>query len=1260
MTKSDNTPWWVPSGLSILLLIGFALGPQIFSPTRVVQGETGTFDLSQIEFSDNATVNLTGKWLGVVGELLLSEQAVGEDLPLPGEYSPSDASLLTAWATIKVNPNSPPTGLYLPGVNTSQRVFVAVDGAEPVMLVEVGVVSERNAQSIPSYYRTIVELPRAKDTLKLYLHVANQYYPRLSIWSAPVVGSYEYLTALRLGRLLLDAMLIGVFIFLALYFIRFYYVRQSSIALLSFGFTCLLIGLRTFSSGPAADFFLPNSTMSDFNFRWRLDYIGIVLTVPLYALHLAFTFELKWFRKLALWAISVALAALVGVLVSSPAGFAQLLRPLEALLVTVALGAVIVTIDSSRRGHPAAREYLWINICLVLATIHDIVLSFNVFSSIMISHYVFSGVLILLGNQLAYQFMSALTTAEDLSRTLQKRVDEQTEVLKRRAQESEALREQAESGLASLTKLAEQRMHFFQTMSHELRTPLTLLLGPLERAHNQYPQSLEVIAAQKNAKRLLRLVNELLEFHQVQSGTRLTVRPSRLHWVTDGCIEQFQMVAELRQIKFRVEERDDALLSWVRIDPDILDKIVTNLLSNAFKYLGDVDSGSEVIVMAEKMGARIRLSVIDNGIGMSADELSRVFSPFRRGNHSLTRDVVGTGLGLSIAKTLTELMGGRIGVVSMPESGTTFWLEFDEIIPPARSIMAERSVSMLTRRAGINAALETILDDRPDIQVYRNEIRETSMMIVLDWEALSSGDKRELSELCEEDVGPPFVIVASLEHREELSSIPDHRIWCVVQEPVAQGELVNIFEECLFEQRDYHSLAAREVVEYRNYYLTEQLEKSLKLELDEKKEPQEGIDGTRGRILVVDDHEDIRQFICRILENEGYVATQAQSTKEGIRKASQGVPDLVITDWMMGDLSGLDLIREMRQREETEGIPVILLTSRGDAESKAIGFESGADAYLTKPFVDSELKALVRNLLHLRQTERERGTHVRNQVMESVSIEVSARVERALEQLRHVSRAIRDRVDVGRRLIASDDIDDSTISGLEVMLDNVHRSTFEIVGALDRVTRISEQLEHLSGRHSAPKQLVWIPGLLDEVQRRLGSDEGEGQKLDLDLRYYGDKDRSLYLQRTLFEICLERLLSLFKEIQEVSEGSTQIAVGVEFETFGAGSLSLEVEGAEELYESLNIAFGGYAPTAGHLLDPVVLREALVGASWLEDAMHHQEFFYRNGRICFKVHCLAQEFEEELEPGADLFLDLDHRPDAEVVDLQARRRGRSNS
>lgn len=1260
MANLKIRPWWVPTTLAWVLLAGVALAQQFFSPLRLTQDTAGLFDLSTVDFSDNETVKLYGDWSGVVGDLVVSDNIPGTDLSVPGEYTPSDASLLTVWTTLKVNSTSPPTAIWLPGVNTSQRVLVSVDGAPPVVVAEAGVVSDDGSQAIPSYFRQVVEIPRAKSTLKIYLHIANQYYPRLSIWDEPLVGNYEYLISLRRSRLFFDALLIGAFLFLGVNFIRFYYLRQHTVALVPFGLTCFLMGLRVFSTGPCADFFLSNLTMADFIFRWRLDYIGIVFTVPCYAFYLAYTFDIRWFRNCVIAALGFALCALIGVLGSSPAEFAELLRPVEGFLVLLTVAILVSTVQAYRRSPAIGREYFWVNICLSVAFFHDILLSFNLLSSIQVTHYVFSGVLILLGNQLAYQFVSALSVAEDLSETLQKRIMEQTQDLQIQAEEAETLRQQAESGLESLTRLAEQRMHFFQTISHELRTPLTLLLGPLERVHTHYPQNLEVIAAQKNAKRLLRLVNQLLEFHQVQSGTRLTIRPSRLHWVADGCIEQFEMVSELRQINFRIEERDEALSAWIRIDPDILDKVLTNLLSNAFKYLGEKASEPEVIVLAEKVGAKVRLSVIDNGVGMTPEEITRVFNPFKRGNHSLTRDVVGTGLGLSIAKTLTELMGGRIGVLSMPNAGTTFWLEFDEISPPARSIMAERSVSLLSRRQGIDAALEKILDDRPDISIYRHEIREVSMMVVIDWGALSSSDKREIVEHSEEDTGPPLIIVISPESRGELRQIPEHRIWCVVEEPVTQGELVNIFEECLFEQRDYHSIAAREVVEYRNYYLTEQLEKSLKLDAENDRHQQDSSDVVRGRILVVDDHEDLRQFICRVLESEGYVSLQASSSRQGVAKACQYVPDLIITDWMMGEFSGLDLIRDLRQREETEGIPIVLLTSRSDAESKAIGFESGADAYLTKPFVDAELIALVRNLLHLRRVERERGTQVRNQVMESVSIEVSARVERALQQLRHVSRAIRDRVDIGRQLISADEFDDVDLSDLETMLDNVHRSTFDIVGALDRVTRISEQLEHLSGRHAAPKQLVWVPGILDEVLRRMGSEETSLDGLKLDIRYSGDEDRSLYLQRTLFEICLERLLSLFKEISKVSGSNEQVVVSVSFERFGAGKLSLEVSGSEALYKTLNVAFGGYVPPAHCELNTVVLREALVGASWLEDAMHRQELVYLDGKIIFTVNCLAEQFEDELEPGADLFFDLDERPDAEVFDFQAHRRGRSNS
>ena len=96
-----------------------------------------------------------------------------------------------------------------------------------------------------------------------------------------------------------------------------------------------------------------------------------------------------------------------------------------------------------------------------------------------------------------------------------------------------------------------------------------------------------------------------------------------------------------------------------------------------------------------------------------------------------------------------------------------------------------------------------------------------------------------------------------------------------------------------------------------------------------------------------------------------------------------------------------------------------------------------------------------------------------------------------------------------------------------------------------------------------------------------------------------------------------------------------IEISVGFEKFGAGSMSLGIKASETLYKSLSVAFGGYVPPANSDLDSVVLREALVGASWLEDAMHHQELSYENGvfKFVFTVH---QEIEEELSPGDDLF------------------------
>ena len=104
---------------------------------------------------------------------------------------------------------------------------MAIDGGKPEVIAESGVVSDSIFRTVPSYYRTVAKIPPAKTSIRIYIHIANQHYPRLSIWDAPIIGEYENLVSRRHGRLLLDAMLMGVFLFLALYFLRIFHGREK-------------------------------------------------------------------------------------------------------------------------------------------------------------------------------------------------------------------------------------------------------------------------------------------------------------------------------------------------------------------------------------------------------------------------------------------------------------------------------------------------------------------------------------------------------------------------------------------------------------------------------------------------------------------------------------------------------------------------------------------------------------------------------------------------------------------------------------------------------------------------------------------------------------------------------------------------------------------------------------------------------------------------------------------------------------------------
>ncbi len=411
------------------------------------------------------------------------------------------------------------------------------------------------------------------------------------------------------------------------------------------------------------------------------------------------------------------------------------------------------------------------------------------------------------------------------------------------------------------------KTEFFQNISHEFRTPLTLMLGPLETACNRksaLPYEQAAIAL-RNARRLLRLVNQLLDLQKLDAGRmQPSFRPCDLVGFCRSIIESFSPYCDKKGISLITHLKDCPPLF---LDVERFDKVIYNLLSNAVKF---TPPGGNITLSVESIGSHCLLQVKDTGIGIRQDQIPYLFERFRQAEGSASRSYEGTGLGLALVKELVELHHGQISVDSTYKKGTTFtiWLHFGTTHLPPEQVLAVPAELQLGRAAVELADIETDLNDSH----YNGEHNE-----------------------------PQSLILGS-------------------QYPT---------------------------------------------------------------VLIVDDNPDLRRYVSHIISDSGFNVLLAKNALEGFEIAKNHRPDLIVTDLMMPQVSGLDLIRMIRETEQLRGIPVILLTAKADEDTRIEGVEQGADAYLSKPFNDRELLAEVRNLLALKDTER-RVQQLNNYLTESV------------------------------------------------------------------------------------------------------------------------------------------------------------------------------------------------------------------------------------------------------------------------------------
>jgi signal transduction histidine kinase/DNA-binding response OmpR family regulator len=391
--------------------------------------------------------------------------------------------------------------------------------------------------------------------------------------------------------------------------------------------------------------------------------------------------------------------------------------------------------------------------------------------------------------------------------------------------------------------------NFFTNISHEFRTPLTLILAPVEdlRKKNPKDEVLEII--HRNANRLLELINQLLDISKLEAGQlKPEIREMELTSFFRRLASSFASLAESKNIKFEVTQGIEEVRGY--IDTDKVEKIVNNLLSNAFKF---TESGKKVLIEMEYLhkSSVVRIKVKDEGIGIPKDKIGNIFDRFYQIDENMNRKFDGTGIGLALVKELVEVLKGKINVWSTDGIGTSFLVELPI-----------------------------------DFDTWKNDVIET----------VEKNYKENESE---------------------------------------------------------------------KYLL-----KAVKIDAEINENSQNEKIQNENILLIVDDNADIRAYIKSVFQQD-YQIIEAINGKDGLLKATDITPNLIISDLMMPEMDGFEFCKQIKTDEKTSHIPVIMLTAKANIESKIEGLELGADDYLIKPFNATEIKIRVKNLLDKQEKLRQ-------------------------------------------------------------------------------------------------------------------------------------------------------------------------------------------------------------------------------------------------------------------------------------------------